>query len=325
MTQPAADPKERPDLIFELEIIDSQGARQRVRIGAVSPADPPTTAVTLTMGRQAGNDLVLDDQKISRQHMLIACSPGGCRVVDLDSSNGTYVNDERIPPQAPVAIEPGAEIRAGAYRLILRQQSAAPPRAVKAPPQMAGRGATEGAPPAPPPPHSAAEEGAGFPPGLSYYSQKLIDFLPGIYQTDFMRRFLALFESVWLPIERNVDAFDLFLSPGTAPLAFLPWLESWFDIAADPSWTEAQRRELLREAPRIFARRGTRWALGRVLEIYTGVAPVIDDMDPGLDPFNFKVTIPAVRGKAGRKREMIERLIDAHKPAHTFYTLEMRG
>ncbi|MEM5775241.1 MAG: FHA domain-containing protein, partial [Anaerolineaceae bacterium] len=67
----------------------------------------------------------------------------------------------------------------------------------------------------------------GMPPGLSTDSVRLLDYLPGIYHTPFMNHFLALFESILLPVEWNIDNFDLFLSPCTAPLQFLPWLSDW--------------------------------------------------------------------------------------------------
>jgi phage tail-like protein len=151
-------------------------------------------------------------------------------------------------------------------------------------------------------------------------SRRLLSYLPGIYHTEFMSRFLGIFEATLTPIEWTIGNFDLFLDPGTAPSGFLTWLAGWFDLALDPSWSDTQRRQLLREAHAIYARRGTRWSLSRVLEIYTGDAPQVDDTDPSLEPFTFKVTLPHRAAKVGR--ELIEHLIDAHKPAHTTYTLE---
>jgi phage tail-like protein len=135
-----------------------------------------------------------------------------------------------------------------------------------------------------------------------------------------MRRFLGIFEAILTPIEWQIDNFDLYLDPGTAPVGFLPWLASWFDVAFDPSWDEVQRRQLLREAHRIYARRGTKWALSRVLEIYTGKTPTIVDADEDLAPFTFKVTLPFSAARS--ERAMVERLIDVHKPAYALYELE---
>jgi phage tail-like protein len=136
-----------------------------------------------------------------------------------------------------------------------------------------------------------------------------------------MARFLGMFESILIPIEWNVDNFDLYLDPGTVPTGFLPWLANWFEITFDPTWGEAQRRTLLAEAHQIYARRGTCWALSRVLEIYTGHRPEIIDLDEDLEPFTFAVRLPLRAGEVNR--ELVERIIDANKPAHTTYTLKI--
>jgi len=156
--------------------------------------------------------------------------------------------------------------------------------------------------------------------GLEVRSWRLLQYLPGIYQTDFASRFLGIFEAILTPIEWTIDNFDLYLRPDTTPLAFLDWLASWFGLTFDSTWTEEKRRQLIKEAHQIFARRGTRWALSRVLEIYTGYAPKIIDTDPSLEPFTFRVILP---GEAAHyDRALLERLIEAHKPAHTMYSLE---
>ena len=71
------------------------------------------------------------------------------------------------------------------------------------------------------------------------------------------------------------------------------------------------------------SRRGTRWALHRVLEIYTGVEPEIDDQSKSLEPFTFLVRIPL--RKRAVNPDLIEALIDAHKPAHTSYKVRYQA
>ncbi len=160
-----------------------------------------------------------------------------------------------------------------------------------------------------------------FPPGLSEDSIRYIDYLPGIYQDKFMSRFLALFESIWLPLEWTMDHFDLFLDPATTPTGFLPWLSNWYDLVFDATWTEGQRRELLKEAHQIYARRGTRWALNRLLEIYTGQTAEVIEFEEKMDPHFFKVIL---KEEAALDKTLVMRLIDANKPAHTSYALEFK-
>jgi len=52
-------------------------------------------ALPVTIGRDADNDLPLDDSKLSRRHCRICRTPEGIAVEDMDSSNGTFVNGER--------------------------------------------------------------------------------------------------------------------------------------------------------------------------------------------------------------------------------------
>lgn len=183
-------------------------------------------------------------------------------------------------------------------------------------------------PPVPPSlPPEAELDGEGEPaylppPGLSLTDSRYLRYLPGIYHTSFMKRFLALFESIYAPIEWNVDNFDLFLHPATAPADFLPWLANWFDITFDQSWDESKRRALLQEAHQIYARRGTGWALSCILEIYTGVTPEIDDVSDNLEPFTFTVTLPVPESEVNAA--LVSQLINAHKPAHTSYTLRFK-
>jgi hypothetical protein len=108
-------------------------------------------------------------------------------------------------------------------------------------------------------PEGRPDPGVSMPPGLSIHSQSLLNYLPGIYQTDFMSRFLALFESILIPVEWNVDHFDMFLDPGTAPWISC-WLENWYLIIV--MLPEQAKDDLV--GFQIYARRGTR-CLSRIL------------------------------------------------------------
>lgn len=50
----------------------------------------------LTIGRDPGNDLLLVDGDVSGHHAVIASGPGGAVIRDLRSTNGTFVNGQRI-------------------------------------------------------------------------------------------------------------------------------------------------------------------------------------------------------------------------------------
>ncbi len=51
---------------------------------------------TISIGRLKGCDVVVDDEAASRRHCTITARADACVVSDLQSANGTFVNDKRI-------------------------------------------------------------------------------------------------------------------------------------------------------------------------------------------------------------------------------------
>jgi predicted component of type VI protein secretion system len=77
-----------------------------------------------TVGKSADNDVVLeDDPTASHLHAVLERFPAGWCVADLGSSNGTWVNGERI--WSAHRLRHGDEIRVGQTRLIFRDPVAA--------------------------------------------------------------------------------------------------------------------------------------------------------------------------------------------------------
>jgi pSer/pThr/pTyr-binding forkhead associated (FHA) protein len=77
----------------------------------------------LTIGRQEGNTIVIDDRQLSRSHARVANGPDGPIITDLGSANGTYVNDQRI--DAPQPLHPGDRLRLGETILLVESESTA--------------------------------------------------------------------------------------------------------------------------------------------------------------------------------------------------------
>jgi adenylate cyclase len=71
----------------------------------------------LTIGRELDNLLILDDPRVSRRHALVQRVGEGYQVIDLGSGNGTFLNEERIPPQVAIPLKDADVLRLGACQL----------------------------------------------------------------------------------------------------------------------------------------------------------------------------------------------------------------
>ncbi len=71
----------------------------------------------VTIGRVAGNDLVLHDveERISAHHARLERRAGAWTVIDLGSTNGTIVNERRIEAKKPVPLGEGDRMTFGAF------------------------------------------------------------------------------------------------------------------------------------------------------------------------------------------------------------------
>ena len=65
---------------------------------------------TISLGRLKGCDVVLDDEAASRRHCTITARDTVCVVADLQSANGTFVNEARV---ATVELHQGDRVRIG--------------------------------------------------------------------------------------------------------------------------------------------------------------------------------------------------------------------
>ena len=69
-----------------------------------------------TVGRHPDSTIFLDDVTVSRRHVEIEHTPSGYRVRDVGSLNGTYLNQELIDDERPLAN--GDELQIGRFKLV---------------------------------------------------------------------------------------------------------------------------------------------------------------------------------------------------------------
>jgi FHA domain len=65
----------------------------------------------LTIGRDIGNRIVINDPEVSRKHARLTMQSGGFVIEDLGSTNGTFVNNQRLI--GPHMLRPGETIMLG--------------------------------------------------------------------------------------------------------------------------------------------------------------------------------------------------------------------
>jgi phage tail-like protein len=103
--------------------------------------------------------------------------------------------------------------------------------------------------------------------------QSYLRHLPAIYREDersaaFLERFLSIFESVFADIEEDIGATTRYLDANGVPAEHLSWLGDWLALEAGETWPTPAKRELLRRAPDLFKKRGTRAGLLEIVGIY---------------------------------------------------------
>jgi hypothetical protein len=86
------------------------------RIWAVTKGSNGPRGPAISGGRASSNDIVLPDFTISNHHFHFRYEAMRLIVIDLGSTNGTYVNGARIEPEQRVPVPNGARLVFGRYQ-----------------------------------------------------------------------------------------------------------------------------------------------------------------------------------------------------------------
>ncbi len=103
MTPPEAVPRLRPALAVRLP-------------GGRTGEFFPLAGAATTIGRSPACDVFLDDITVSRNHAEVVEGPRGYVLIDLGSTNGSYVNRRLI--DADEMLADGDELQIGKFRLV---------------------------------------------------------------------------------------------------------------------------------------------------------------------------------------------------------------
>lgn len=148
--------------------------------------------------------------------------------------------------------------------------------------------------------------------------------LPQVYQADgdFLERWLSIFSTMYQELQEEIDGLPDLLDIDTAPEPLLPMFASWLGL--DPGdLTAEELRGLLKAAPELLPRKGTRWAVERVVKLFVPedvyivernlLSPGQRDTLYGSTPYDFTVLL--ARRRDERLQMCLERLIGWFKPA----------
>jgi len=290
----------------------------------------------LTIGRLPQNRLVLQNAAVSRYHAEVRMEGGQATLTDVGSSGGTFVGEEQLRPNQPFSLAPGQVFRVGPFDCTYIAPTAPKVRAEVEPvakvapasPPARGKRGDRAAKERDADGEDGSETIIQHPqrprlpvPGPVGERSRYLRYLPGIYHdADFLGRMLLIYEELWEPLEWRQNHIDFYFDPRTAPREFLGWLATWIGLTLDKHWPEERRRLLLDEAMELYRWRGTHYGLARMIEVCTGISATITDV-PGR-PFVMRVQVRIPRDSYVRA-EMIERLVQGHKPAHVGYVLEV--
>jgi pSer/pThr/pTyr-binding forkhead associated (FHA) protein len=147
-----------------------------VKSGALKGKRLAVRTPVVNIGRADYNDIVLPDESVSTTHAKLQRREGVWVLIDLDSTNGTYVDGDQVKGETPLA--PGANVRFGEIGLVfeptddaaavakggatrmMEQMVMQPAPAPKPAPKPPAPKPAAAKPPAPPPKPAAAKPAA---------------------------------------------------------------------------------------------------------------------------------------------------------------------
>ena len=175
---------------------------------------------------------------------------------------------------------------------------------------------------------------------VDFPRQSYLNYLPSVYQEneqsrDFLERFLSLFRTFYSANEHQIGHLEKYFDADVVSGDFLRWLGSWLAVAADENWAEKKVRQLIKKAPRLYKKRGTRGGIQEILEIYTGEKPFVIEQFQfkceaaekdykdllnrlyGTDPYEFSILLKPFLIKSAGERSTVKNIADSEKPAYT--------
>jgi hypothetical protein len=107
--------KRRPPVakgVYGLEVINT-GDGRGLKVGSIIPL-----RLDLTIGRKDNNSIVLGDQHVSGNHAKIIVRNGTLYLEDLNSTNGTYLNGNKIGGRVKLSNKDEIKIGTAVFKIL---------------------------------------------------------------------------------------------------------------------------------------------------------------------------------------------------------------
>jgi len=178
---------------------------------------------------------------------------------------------------------------------------------------------------------------------IEYPMLTFVDYLPQVYSEggEFFQRYMGIFQSLYLDVEKTIDKLPLYLDVDTVPDSFLSYLGKWVGIDnSSDIFNPSQMRKVIKRATIINGGKGTKATLEELITLYTGTKPIIieyfywentigTELERkklyqrlyGEDRCFFTVIIDMKQASKGIVRDKLKHLIEQYKPAMSKYHL----
>jgi hypothetical protein len=119
---PAPPPPPRPEPSIQLTGFDTDGSSVRCEISRNDARRGVIVGRAPRNKRGGGNDRkrvdMSSDSRVSRDHVQIDHDGGNFTVSDLRSMNGTFLNDEKVPPHTPRRLKQNDKLTLGKHEKV---------------------------------------------------------------------------------------------------------------------------------------------------------------------------------------------------------------
>ena len=115
---------------------------------------------------------------------------------------------------------------------------------------------------------------------IEFPQVSFLNYLPEVYSAgqdrdSFFARFLGIFQSLYVDLEDEMDYTASKFDTEITTRDFLAWIADWLSVENISVWGEEKLRKLIKKCIKIYKMKGTKRAIARIVEEYTGVEPII--------------------------------------------------